>query len=185
MLRHCFRVAVLIIVALGVQITTADAQTTAVGPYYATPAWDQTLAPNARWIILSNMGSAAVLDRETGLVWERDPSAKFPFFGQFQSWSNAADLCRQLRLGNRKGWRLPTIEELMSLVTGEDVLPAGHPFQNIVTTGFSAYWSVSRTPGGSFAFVHGLGDPTTGSASLDNPNPYICVRGGIGASAFN
>ena len=36
--------------------------------------------------------------------------------------------------GNRKGWRLPTVEELASLV----YLPSGHPFINVQS---GAYWS--------------------------------------------
>src|SRR5688572_32164101 len=57
----------------------AQAQTTSNGPYYAEPAWDQKLqcdtqATCPRFIVLSNWSSAAVLDRETGLVWERSPA---------------------------------------------------------------------------------------------------------------
>ena len=58
---------------------------TSAGPYYAEPSWDQQLqcdtqATCPRFIVLSNWidtshpsGGAAVLDRETGLVWERSP----------------------------------------------------------------------------------------------------------------
>src|SRR5690348_14717197 len=42
---------------------------TAVGTYFVPPASNQTLATNARFVILSNFNSDAVLDRETGLVW--------------------------------------------------------------------------------------------------------------------
>jgi hypothetical protein len=45
-----------------------------VGPYYATPSWDQTLTASKRFIVLSNMNNAAILDKETGLVWEQMPS---------------------------------------------------------------------------------------------------------------
>ena len=52
---------------------------TSAGPYYAEPSWDQKLqcdtqATCPRFIVLSNWNSEAVLDRETGLVWEQSPS---------------------------------------------------------------------------------------------------------------
>jgi len=54
--------------AIGIVAGSAVAQTTANGPYYATPSWDQTMPAATRFIVLSNMASEAVLDRETGLV---------------------------------------------------------------------------------------------------------------------
>src|SRR5262249_54800244 len=44
---------------------------TAVGTYFVPPSWSPTLAASARFVILSNFSSDAVLDRETGLVWAR------------------------------------------------------------------------------------------------------------------
>jgi hypothetical protein len=128
----------LALVLLGICALTlplpAEAQTTAPGPYYATPSWDQTLPSNTRFIVLSNMASAAVLDRETGLVWERFPlSPLSPGGGDpgRRTWSEAQQRCRLLRAGNRLGWRLPALEELGSLadpsVTSSPALPAGHP----------------------------------------------------------
>ena len=79
------------------------------GPYYPLPAWDQTLPSNARFIVLSNFGNAAVLDLETGLVWERSPNPTPA------NWGPAQTACRNKVVGNRFGWRLPAIQELMSL----------------------------------------------------------------------
>src|SRR5213592_884355 len=43
------------------------------GPYYATPSWDQKLVYFQRFICLTDWNNEAVLDRETGLVWQRAP----------------------------------------------------------------------------------------------------------------
>ena len=92
----------------------AQAQTTSNGPYYATPAWDQkldctTMATCPRFIVLLNWSSAAVLDRETGLVWEQSPSTRTFPWSRVDSQPNppAAVYCNELNVGNRKGWRLP------------------------------------------------------------------------------
>ena len=92
----------------------AEAQTTAIGPYYATPSWDQTLACTTlancpRFIVLSNFSSAAVLDRETGLVWEQSPSPSPA------TWLFAQIICLFSVTGGREGWHLPTVQELTSL----------------------------------------------------------------------
>jgi hypothetical protein len=126
--------------AIGSLAATAFAQTTATGPYYAAPSWDQTLscttlATCPRFIVLSNFNSAAVLDRETGLVWERTPGA-----GTRQRFE-AIRYCLERQTGGRMGWRVPKAEELFSLIdpsaigpfdsTSPAALPAGHPFANV------------------------------------------------------
>jgi hypothetical protein len=45
------------------------------GSYYANPSWDQELPAAQRFIVLSNLNNEAVLDRETGLVWQRTPGS--------------------------------------------------------------------------------------------------------------
>src|SRR5206468_5980589 len=45
------------------------------GPYYATPSWDQKLVYFQRLICLTDWNNEAVLDRETGLVWQRSPDS--------------------------------------------------------------------------------------------------------------
>jgi hypothetical protein len=64
-LKNVFGFAAGTLLALGAG--SASAQTTANGPYFATPSWDQTLPASTRFIVLSNMNSDAVLDRETGV----------------------------------------------------------------------------------------------------------------------
>ena len=59
---------------VGAALTAHPAQAVeAVGPYYAEPAWAQKLPAATRFVVLTNWKSQAVLDKETGLVWERSP----------------------------------------------------------------------------------------------------------------
>jgi hypothetical protein len=163
------------------------AQTTANGPYYANPSWDQTLtcttlATCPRFIVLSNMNSDAVLDRETGLVWEKSPSTtRFSF-------EDAELHCVDLNVGGRTGWRLPTIQESMSLVDRSvpspgPTLPSGHPFSNVQSS--SLYWSASTFAGNTDAamavfFANGF----VGGAARSVAVTFVwCVRGGQGVVA--
>ena len=66
----------------GAALTARPAQAVdAAGPYYAEPAWDQKIAAAARFLVLTNWESQAVLDKETGLVWERGPVGTLPRIG--------------------------------------------------------------------------------------------------------
>ncbi len=173
----------LILFTLSPFITSAvHAQTVAPGPYYAMPAWDQTLtcatlANCPRFIVLSNMSNAAVLDRETGLVWERSPSTTPVIFLAGQ----ASLRCIALTLGNRRGWRLPSIQELASLMdadtanTNSPRLPPGHPFQNLQ----DLYWS-STAINTQFQWLVFLGNGLSGGDSVEAPHFAWCVRGGKG-----
>jgi len=153
------------------------------GPYYATPSWDQTLPAATRFIVLTNMSSQAVLDRETGLVWEQAPDGT-----NLYDWLSAQTHCNRLSqvgapsVGGRLGWRLPTLQELASLVDPSQVnrpfLPAGHPFSNVQS---SFYWSATTSASGAsnawFVFLFN-GDVEIGTKAFTN---FVwCVRGGHG-----
>ncbi len=150
------------------------------GPYYAVPSWDQTLVCATttncpRFIVV--MGGDAVLDRETGLVWERSPGSEL-----FGSLSLAAFKCTNKTLGSRKGWRVPTISELGSLIDPNvpspgPTLPAGHPFIGVTSSPNSFYRSATVRAGfddqvwvAKFSFG-GLG-------TENSPGSVWCVRGG-------
>ncbi len=72
------------------------------------PVWSQDLPAAERFVLV--LGGAAVLDKETGLVWEQAPNS------DQASWLAAQPFCNDRTVGNRKGWRLPTVQELASLV---------------------------------------------------------------------
>ena len=155
--------------------SSASAQTVANGPYYATPSWDQTLPVATRFIVLSNMGSAAVLDRETGLVWERSPD------GTPHKWQAAQFICNERKVGNRMGWRLPTLQELASLVdpsAASPALPAGHPFTGVQ---FAFYWSATTFAANALdAWDVYFGDGRVGTFAKVTQEHVWCVRGGQG-----
>jgi|SRR5215813_4266897 len=180
-----FAIATALAILFGFVGAPIFAQTTAPGPYYATPSWDQTLPASTRFIVLSNMSSEAVLDRETGLVWERSPSTTQT------DWFGALRHCISLKVGGRKGWRLPTIQELMSLVDPSvpnpgPVLPNGHPFTNVLTLiggSGASYWSANTdvlgpTAAHAVGFFDGNEDPFSKTSS--NFLVVWCVRGGQG-----
>ncbi len=163
--------------------TTASAQTYANGPYYATPSWDQTFAPNTRFIVLSNFNNEGVLDRETGLVWQRTWSGTF-----LRDLNIAQASCVIRKLGGRAGWRLPTAPEFASLLeptaTSFPPLPAGHPF--FVPAGGSFETWTATIPsgrGGEGSAVNMASAPSFGAglgstqANADVNKTFICVRG--------
>lgn len=66
----------------------------APGPYYATPSWDQQLPAASRFIVLSNWNAEAVLDRETGMVWQRQPAVREEENASAQVFCRLADRLR-------------------------------------------------------------------------------------------
>src|SRR5437016_7795011 len=84
----------------------------------AVDAWDTRHPPGVRFTVLAGaagFAGLAVRDNETGLVWEQSPNG-----GAF-TWDGAETHCNTLVVANRLGWRLPTLQELTS------VLPVSQP----------------------------------------------------------
>jgi len=87
------------------------------------PSWSQTLPGASRYTLVLN--DDAVLDKETGLVWQQDPAAVL------RTWNQAIQRCYDAGTGRRAGWRLPTVSEMGSLFgdwDGSHAISAGHPF---------------------------------------------------------
>ncbi len=99
----------------------------------AIPPWSQKMTTGRFVLVLED---EAVLDQETGLVWQRDTDASVT-----EDWDNAQTYCYTLELGGRKGWRLPTVDELATLIdssNNDPCLPTDHPFTNVKSRW---YWS--------------------------------------------
>jgi len=84
-----------------------------------------------------------VMDRLTGLAWSRSADLAPGETGWERAFAVAARLDRE-RLGGMSGWRLPTINELESLVDASahtPALPADHPFTDVQ----DGYWSSTNS----------------------------------------
>jgi hypothetical protein len=60
------------------------------------------------------------------------------------NWHEAIQFVRDSMIGGRRGWRLPAVEELLSLIDssqgGNPKLPTGNPFINVTDT---LYWTMT------------------------------------------
>jgi Protein of unknown function (DUF1566) len=155
---------------------SADAQGVLTDQPGITQNRSKTLPAAQRFVILPAFNSEAVLDKETGLIWERSPQATSA------RWIVARRTCIEKNVGGQKGWRLPSLEELTSLVDSSvappgPTLPPGHPFLTVQST---VYWSATRVDAdarGSWAVHFGLGGGTT-FINWAHSVPSWCVRDG-------
>ena len=151
--------------------------------------WDEKINGHHRFKVLRQFDGAAVLDKETGRVWEQSPStdtfcwtasASCPGTGLAP---DALSYCYQLQVGGRKGWRVPTIEELASLVDTSQgspttpALPAGHPFNVLATPHWSATTNASDA---NRAWAVGFATGTVFNPLKTANREVWCVRGGQG-----
>lgn len=154
------------------------------------PTWSQILPASERFEDV--MGGEAVLDKETGLVWAKD--ANLAMTSGYSStgtmnWYQAVDYCRNLDIASRKGWRLPSIEELSSLMdtsqTGAPAVPSG-VFDNVQCACCVGYWSCTTDKHSSdYAWLvwmdSGLVWADTEVPSNGGGSYYVWpVRGGLG-----
>jgi hypothetical protein len=130
-----------------------------------------------------------VLDKETGLTWAKDANLA----GGKKAWFDAIYYCRNwVTLGDRKGWRLPTVEELSGLLeqsqTSIPRLPSGHPFVNVQTElGTDYYWSsTTKESATNSAWDVSFRNRSVGFDAKVNPFYYVWpVRGGNGYASGN
>ena len=145
------------------------------------PNWDKNLPAAQRFVVLAAFANAAVRDNETGLVWEQSPQTTIAI------WNFARLGCINKTVGNRKGWRLPSMPELASLIDPSvaepgPTLPPGHPFTNVLS---SNYWSATTVADVGNAWSVGFDNgvvQTDGKGSAFNG--VWCVRGGMNADQY-
>lgn len=121
-----------------------------------------------------------MLDRETGLIWEQTPKDPTADAG----WAFALSACQEAKTGGRMGWRLPGINELLSLAQPDlnlNLVLPNSPF-NINVIGV-LFWTSTMDQGGQ-AYGVRFGGLGIGGTIVDVPtNSGLgswCVRGGQG-----
>ncbi|MDZ4732801.1 MAG: DUF1566 domain-containing protein [Nitrospirota bacterium] len=143
----------------------------------ATQNRDEALLATQRFVILQSFTNDAVLDKKTGLVWEKSPQTTSV------RWNMARRTCHEKNVGGQKGWRLPFLQELTSLVEPSVAppglaLPSGHPFLVVQSPVFWSATRVDEDPRGSWSVHFGLGGGTT-FISLAHSVRVWCVRDGL------
>jgi len=148
------------------------------------PSWSKVIQNgSSRFKVLKQFADQAVLDKETGIVWERSPDPTT------RNWHDSVIHCYRRNVGGRMGWRMATIEELTSLIDqtqANPALPAGHPFIGIPTAG-CAYWSATtRTDAPSAAWALGcnVGSVPFSGDKASNFDPAWCARGFRGHDGY-
>lgn len=146
-------------------------------------SWSRLLPAGERFVVLADFDNQAVLDRNTGLVWEKSPNpATF-------SWTTARIACMNSVLRFKDGgWRLPSMPELMSLFdrrNSQPALPTGHPFEIGPNDHF---WSATTFADstGQFAWDARVQDGAAGAhdKTLTNWAKAWCVRGSMNADSY-
>jgi hypothetical protein len=144
-------------------------------------SWDRKFdVASERFQVLAAFNGEAVLDKETQLVWERAPHTT-P-----RTWRDANRNCSISKtVGNRRGWRLPFLYELNTLVNpsppvGQARLPVGHPFEDIS----GAFWTATTDGEGGAYTVYFSGNSTYTDAGLTLTFRTWCVRAAGGPDTF-
>ena len=140
-----------------------------------TLRWD-TLNPSVSRFATAFTG--AVLDKNTGLVWEQAPDAAK------RTWVTATGYCINRTVGATVGWRLPSVVELKSLQ--DPSLPGPHvPASVFAGVQSGDYWSASSGAGNlATAWVVSFVDGFAVTNGKTDTIRAWCVRGPMQESAY-
>lgn len=122
--------------------------------------------------VIESQGVQVVLDHATGLMWQQTGSAK-PL-----SWSVAFDYAanlNRLRYAGFTDWRVPTIEELASLLEPEK-MPTNLYLNSLFGKDNLWCWSADRSVSGSKAWYVSFSSGGIQQLELDNALFVLVVR---------
>jgi hypothetical protein len=112
-------------------------------------------------------------DPATGLTWAKKDN------GSDATWSQANEYCRNLRLGGRSDWRLPTIDELWGIFDQTKAGQQGlHP-KGGIRLSWPGVWSSTQGNNSEekWAFSFYNGSRRSSKLGPGNINRALCVRG--------
>lgn len=157
-----------------------------------TLRWDTNNPSASRFVVLKAFNNQAVLDKNTGLVWEQAPSGDSIAWKHFPHSNNpdnfAPDTCVNKNVAGTVGWRLPSVVELKSVQ--DPNLPA--PFVPAsIFTGISAtdsYWSATTSKASGdpvgYAWSVNFGTGRVDWGVMGDTHRFWCVRGGMNADSY-
>jgi len=80
-------------------------------------------------------GDGTVTDAQTGLMWQKEDD------GTVRTYADGLSYCRQLRLAGQSDWRLPTLQELLSIVVRGTSANVDKSFTNAKR---ERYWTITE-----------------------------------------
>ncbi len=123
-------------------------------------------------------GDGTISDAKTWLMWQQEDD------GVIRNWGDGQKYCSSLDLGGYSDWRVPTLEELESIIDKSYTPTIDTSYlKNIKSDDYRssekkmAYWSsTKKTSNDAFAWGVIFQDGTSGNGSIDNLNYIRCVR---------
>lgn len=174
----------LLLTSYGLGVTSATAAPPVKEDQLAgvTQNWDKILPGAQRFTILQAFNNLAVRDNETGLVWEKSPNSS-----PAADWVQATANCVNKSIANRKGWRLPSVVELASLIDisqSPPTLPTGHPFTNVQADNYWTATTYAQDANIAWGVNFNLGSVSVVLFKNGNGLFAWCVRGDMNADKY-
>ncbi len=145
-----------------------------LGPCDVPPVWGHTYATADRFV--SVLGGAAFCDKATGLVWDGSPDPTTQ-----GKWTDAIINCTMRTVGGVKGFHLPLIEQLTSLLpllpTDLNSATGDGPFSNVGSNFYLSATTVAVNPASAWNVSFSIGIPGS-SDKVSDGNHAWCVLGG-------
>jgi len=146
--------------------------------YTGTGGEDADVDGTSKSYTNSSCGTGTVGDDYTGLCWQWDD------YDTIRTWEQALTYCNDLELGGHADWRLPTVNELSTMIDNScDSATPAHCDSNFQNTAFKwrstsdYYWSSTTSPDSTgYAYSAGMYNGYVSNAVKANTNYVRCVR---------